>query len=1016
MAVAVENAPRLTVDDAVRIAREIYGLEAAAEPLESERDQNFVLTDAGGEQYVLKIANGGESREILDLQNQAIHFLSSRVADLEFPQLIRTHNGEEIATVQGHFARLFTWVDGVCFATVKPHSRRLRASLGNALAQIDTALADFSHPAMQRSFHWDLRQAAMARPHLELIADRPRRHMVERFLARWQKIDWSRLRTSTIHGDANDYNILVSQQDSPERRVVSIVDFGDMVQSATVCDLAVALAYVMLDQPDPIGAAAEVVAAFHAAHPLTEAEVDVLYTLAVTRLCLSVCYAAWQSRQAPANEYLNISNGPAWMLLETLDLIPFEWPRYVFRHACAFPASPNGPRVLGWLRACDPAPVVHPDPCEAKTVVFDLSVSSPELESWVNLNDAALFTKMVFSRMREAGAEIGIGRYNEARRCYSGRQYEIPVNDGIEWRTVHIGLDLFQEAGAPVFAPLDGVVHSFANNTAPNDYGPTIIVEHEVFGVPFYTLFGHLSIESLDGLEIGRRVKKGERIATLGDIDVNGGWPPHLHFQIMLDTLERAGEFPGVAAPSQRALWLDLCPDPNLLVRIPEDRLPAAGRADQELLASRRTHLGPSLSISYRSPLHIVRGWRQYLYDAEGREYLDCVNNVAHVGHSHPRVVEAARRQMAVLNTNTRYLHENLVEYIERLAATLPEPLRVVYLVCSGSEANELALRLARAHTHRQEAIVVDAAYHGNTNALIDLSPYKFDGPGGRGKPVWVHKAPVPDTFRGPHRGADAGSRYAESVAEAARSSRGLAAFFCESALGCGGQIVLPDGYLRDAYAAVRESGGVCVADEVQTGFGRAGTHFWTFETQGVVPDIVTLGKPIGNGHPMGAVITTPEIASSFANGMEYFNTFGGNPVSCAVGLAVLDVVRDEGLQENARRAGEYLLGELRGLQARHPLIGDVRGLGLFIGIELVRNLATLEPANYEASYLVERMKERGVLLSTDGPFHNAIKIKPPLVFSREDADRLVRNLDVVLEEDYLRAAGFTGRRAARAR
>jgi 4-aminobutyrate aminotransferase-like enzyme len=262
----------------------------------------------------------------------------------------------------------------------------------------------------------------------------------------------------------------------------------------------------------------------------------------------------------------------------------------------------------------------------------------------------------------------------------------------------------------------------------------------------------------------------------------------------------------------------------------------------------------------------------------------------------------------------------------------------------------------------------------------------------------------MPDVYRGPHRGPEAGKLYANHIRETLRrigdQGRGLAAFFGESALSCGGQIILPSGYLKDSYQAVRDVGGVCVADEVQTGFGRAGSHFWMFETQGVIPEIVTMGKPIGNGHPLAAVVTTTKIARSFANGMEYFNTFGGNPVSCAVGLAVLDVIRDEELQQNALEIGAYLRHGLQQLQEKHALVGDVRGLGLFIGIELVRNRETLEPARIEAAQIVEQMKERGVLLSTDGPFHNVIKIKPPLVFSHADADFLVRELDEVLNAD----------------
>jgi len=422
-----------------------------------------------------------------------------------------------------------------------------------------------------------------------------------------------------------------------------------------------------------------------------------------------------------------------------------------------------------------------------------------------------------------------------------------------------------------------------------------------------------------------------------------------------------------------------------------------------EILELRRRHLGGSLSLSYRKPLKIVRGEGQFLFDDEGRPYLDCVNNVCHVGHCHPRVVEAAQRQIATLNTNTRYLHDDIVEYARRLADTMPDPLEVCLFVCSGSEANELALRMARTATARSDVVVLDSAYHGNTGGMVDISPYKFDHAGGAGKPDHVHVAPVPNTYRGPHRADDpeAAGKYAAAVGgelrRAVLGGRSVAAFFAESIPGCAGQIVLPDGYLRAAYEHVREAGVVCVADEVQVGFGRVGTHWWAYETQGVVPDIVTLGKPIGNGHPMGAVVTTREIAEAFDNGMEYFNTFGGNPVSCAIGLAVLDVIEEEGLREHALKVGTRLRETLAGLAAGHALVGDVRGLGLFIGVELVRDREFLEPATEEASEVINEMRERGILLSTDGPFENVIKIKPPLVFSHEDASRVVEELDAVL-------------------
>jgi 4-aminobutyrate aminotransferase-like enzyme len=426
-----------------------------------------------------------------------------------------------------------------------------------------------------------------------------------------------------------------------------------------------------------------------------------------------------------------------------------------------------------------------------------------------------------------------------------------------------------------------------------------------------------------------------------------------------------------------------------------------------DILDARRRAIGRNVSVGYRRPLHLVRGSMQYLFDQDGRRYLDGYNNVPHVGHCHPRVVDAAERQMRTLNTNTRYLHENLAAFADRVAATLPAPLRVCYFVSSGSEANELALRLARAHTRRRDLIVLDAAYHGNTTTLIDISPYKFNGPGGAGQPPWVHVVPVPDVYRGLTRGltpgADAGATFADTVARSLEAMRadGVApcGFIAESCPSVGGQIMLPPGYLAAVYRHVRQAGGVCIADEVQTAYGRLGTHFYGFEQQDVVPDIVVLGKPIGNGHPIGAVVTTPEIAASFDNGMEFFSTFGGNTVSCAVGLAVLDVLEDERLPAHAERVGSHLLSQLRPLVDRSRLVGDVRGSGLFVGVELVRDRGTLEPATAEASDVVNRLRDEGILIGTDGPHHNVLKIRPPMPFSMEDADVLAATLASILQQ-----------------
>ncbi len=409
------------------------------------------------------------------------------------------------------------------------------------------------------------------------------------------------------------------------------------------------------------------------------------------------------------------------------------------------------------------------------------------------------------------------------------------------------------------------------------------------------------------------------------------------------------------------------------------------------LLEARNRHISQAMSIAHGSPLHIVRGEMQYLHASDGTRYLDLVNNVSHVGHCNPRVVEAGQRQMAVLNTNSRYVYTGLTEYLSRLASTLPEALSIGFMVNSGSEANELAVRLARSYSGNHDMAVIEGAYHGHTGMLIDLSPYKFRGPGGKGEPEpWVHVLPIPDSYRRPD------SEFIDEARSGLTEAGPVAGLLIESMLSCAGQVLLPDGYLEEAKVAVRGQGGLLIADEVQVGFGRVGSHMWAFQESGVVPDIVVMGKPIGNGHPMAAVFTTPEIASSFG-GMEFFSTFGGNPVSCAIGMAVMDVIEGDGLMGRASELGLRFTEGLLSLKDSHEIIGDVRGRGLFLGFEMVRDRKTLVPASKEATEIVDSMREMGVLMSTDGPLHNVIKIKPPMVLNEEDVDDTLSKLDRAL-------------------
>jgi 4-aminobutyrate aminotransferase-like enzyme/Ser/Thr protein kinase RdoA (MazF antagonist) len=985
--------------------------------LPGEYDDNFQLAATDGRAYVLKVMHPARERAFIDLQCQALRHLAQRAPQLALPRVIPNRSGELftiMATTGGsnRLVWLLTFVAGTTLAEVRPHAPELLRDLGHFLGQMDAALQSFSHPVAHRELKWDSSRTLWIKVYIKEIADSKRRALVEKVLALYESEvvpELPRLRRGVIYGDANDHNVLVSAPWPQPRKVASVIDFGDIHHGLTVSEPAIAAAYAILGKENPLEAAASLVAGYHAAFPLDEQELSVLYALICARLAVSVTNSACRKTLKPNDAYVTVSETTAWEALERLAKINPRFAHYTFRSVCGFSPVPQGQEIERWLRAnaVSAASILDRDLRTAPSLVFDLSVGSAFLGADPSTVETPALTEKIFNEMKRAGASVGVGRYDEPRLLYTSPLFGTSDDRTQERRTIHLGIDLFVEPSTPLRSPLDGVVHVVANNAASLDYGPLVILRHETgSGEEFFTLYGHLSKDSLGGLKPGQPVERGKHFARVGTAQENGGWAPHVHFQIILDLLELGGNFPGVAYASQRPVWTGLSPDPNLLLGIPAERFPAKAPEFDETLAKRRALLGKNLSISYQYPLKIVRGWMQYLYDDTGRAYLDVYNNVPLVGHSHPRVVKAAQAQLALLNTNTRYLHDNVNRYAERMTLLLPDPLRVCFFVNSGSEANELALRLARAHTKREDVVVLEHAYHGHTSTLIDISPYKFNGPGGSGKKPWVHVAPLADDYRGPYRRDDknAGTKYARHVGEilarAKSEGRGIAAYIAETLPSVGGQIVSPPGYLVEVYAHVRAAGAVCIADEVQVGFGRLGTHFWGFESQSVIPDIVVLGKPIGNAFPLGAVITTREIADSFNNGMEFFSTFGGNPVACAAGLAVLDVLEEEQLQTHALRVGIHLMKGLKDLQERHNLIGDVRGSGLFLGIDLVLDRNTREPAPLQASYVVNRLRDCGILTGTDGPHHNVIKLRPPLVFSQADADLFVRTLDTILKED----------------
>jgi 4-aminobutyrate aminotransferase-like enzyme/Ser/Thr protein kinase RdoA (MazF antagonist) len=988
------------------IAKDIFGIEGFFSILPGELDLNYKIVAKNSKTYILKISQPNPDFESLNFQNNLMLYLESNTNEFIFPKPIKSNAGHfhfifKDANGEERVARVLTWIEGKLWSSVNPKTSKLRESLGLCAGRLTQMLQNFKDANSFRVFDWDLAQASWTFSHVSIF-ESEKGQILSFFQQLFTEIEpiFKALRKSVIHNDANDNNIIVSENYG-QTYVSSLIDFGDAVYSQNINDLAVAIAYGVMDTADPLAAAIDILIGYNEAFKLEKNELKCLYTLVGMRLVISVTKSALNLQQEPSNIYLQVSDKQAWELLKKWYNISPKFATYSFYSACHlqtdnFLAFENFSENL--LADNFQLFASHPS---RKYESIDLGMNSKILGNYHDFKIGTAFEERLVSKYQSNPNTIWVGGYGEVRPIYTTEAYKIPSNEGFEYRTVHLGVDFWTQAETEVLVPLDGEVVICHNNAADKDYGPTLVLKHKIDDENyFYTLYGHLTKDSLEGKYIGQVLKKGEVLCKIGAMNENGNWVPHLHFQVILDLMENTTDFPGVATPSRWWVYKLICPDPNLLLKILElnDKL---FYQNEELLIKRKNILGKSLSLQN---LQILRGEGTFLFDNFGQKYLDTVNNVAHVGHENHLIVAAGQQQMAVLNTNTRYLHPEIINYAEELLATFPEELCVVHFVNSGSEANELALRMAKTFTKQKDMIALEWGYHGNTQACIDISSYKFNRSGGNGKPDFTELVPLPDAFNGIYKGPNAAKMYQDEVTEAIESvkskGRNIAGFIAESIVSCGGQVELPEGFLAGAYQEVRKAGGVCIADEVQVGFGRVGEKFWGFELHGVVPDIVTLGKPIGNGHPLGAVVCTREIADAFANGMEFFNTFGGNPVSCAIGRAVLKEIKEANLQENAFRVGNYLTERFKNMQREFPIIADVRGKGLFLGLEFLEE--NLKYPVEKVRYLVNRLFEKGILMSIDGPNNNVLKIKPPLVFNLENADFLLANFYKVMKEDFM--------------
>jgi 4-aminobutyrate aminotransferase-like enzyme/Ser/Thr protein kinase RdoA (MazF antagonist) len=950
-------APQVTEQQAEEILATHYGLQARATSLGSNQDKNFIVTGADGEIVgVLKIANPAFNAIEIEAQDLAAERIAAAEPALRMAVPLPNVAGQMCTAIDGlvdgtAYVRFLRYLPGGTLLEWGYLSPSAVAGLGEVAARVSRALEGFSHAGLDRVLQWDLRYGTSVVAELiSFVADPLHRARLDAAATQaWSRIAplVDALPRQAVHLDLTDANVVVS----PSRHPDGVIDFGDLTDSWAVSELAITASSV-LGHPgcEPISIL-PAVRAFHAIRPLTAAEVEVLWPLLVLRTAVLIVSGAQQAVLDPDNPYLTDQSGGEWRMFEQATSVPIDVMTETIKAELGL-AVASAP-VAGSVVEVDPAAIA----------TLDLSTTSDAYD-FAFEDDGTLRAGVedeLASAAVQSGARLVVTQYGQARLS---RTRTLSQNSP---DVVATGISVWAASATPLRAPWDGEV------------------EGSVLRGAEYKL-------TLAGLDlVSGSVRAG---------DLLGEAPADAWVEVGVRPVG-APAAPAFVRPAMAAGWLALTRDPRPLFGLPAVEVAEAG----DLLSRRDASFAPVQEFYYRRPPQIERGRRHYLMSTAGRTYLDMVNNVTVLGHAHPRIADTAARQLRKLNTNSRFNYSSVVEFSERLAGLLPEPLDTVFLVNSGSEASDLAIRLATAATGRRDVVAVREAYHGWTYGTDAVSTSMADNPNALAtRPDWVHTVESPNSFRGKYRGPEA-VRYAgeavETIERLVAEGRPPAGFICESVYGNAGGMALPDGYLQQVYAAVRAAGGLAISDEVQVGYGRLGEWFWGFMQQEAVPDIVSIAKSVGNGYPLGAVITRRAVADGFRSQGYFFSSTGGSPLSCAIGMTVLDVLRDEGLQENAARVGAHLKARLQALQDKHPIIGTVHGIGLYLGVEMIRDRSTLEPAAEETSAICDRMLELGVIIQPTGDHMNILKTKPPLCIDVEGADFYVDTLDRVLTEGW---------------
>ena len=957
-------APRVDEGWAQRLVRESFGIDASAHRLGSNQDANFLLrTPDGRPVAVLKVSNPVFGEAEVAVQDDAADRIAAACPDLRVAQVLRGDDGAALRTTAATpdgpaVARLIRFLDGGTLFDQGYLAPRSAARLGEIAARVDRALADLADgDGLDRVLQWDLRYADRTLAALGSSLPADRRAEVEGAADEaWQLLTplVADLPVQVVHLDLTDDNTVVGADGLGD----GVIDFSDLTRTWTVSEIAIAISSLLHHPGAEPASVLPAVRAYHSLRPLAEAEVDAIWPLVVLRAAVLVASGHHQVTVDGDNDYAETRLVREWRIAEQALSVPPEVMTALVREAVGLPARRDEAAAV----VPDGGLLAVPD-----AEVLDLSPQSALLDdgAW---EDAEIAEILAAERLA-AGQRAVATRFGEARLAGSrALTQEAPTS-------VATGIDVWTAGPEELTAPWRCELSS---------EGCEIVLRaHDI----------DLVVRGVSASATGV-VEAGTVVATT----VPGG-------RTRITAGLRAADVPEGVAPQYAPGWLATLLDPAPLLGLPATAADGIAAARDSVLERRGRSLAEVQEHYYREPPRIERGWRHFLVTEEGRPLLDMVNNVAVVGHSHPRLARTAERQLRLLNTNSRFNYEAIAEFGARLADLAPDPLDTVFLVNSGSEAADLAIRLALVATGRSDMVAMSEAYHGWTYGSDAVSTSVADNPNAlQTRPDWVHTVPAPNPYRGRHRGADAvryGPEAAAIIDELAASGRPPAGFIGESFYGNAGGMPLPEGYLAAVYAAVRRHGGLAIADEVQVGYGRLGHWFWGCEQQGVVPDVIAVAKAVGNGVPVGAVITSRAVADQYRNAGYFFSSTGGSPLSSRIGLCVLDILREEDLQGNARVVGGHLKARLEELAQRHEIIGAVHGHGLYLGVELVRDRTTLEPAAAETGAICDRMLDLGVVIQPTSDRMNVLKVKPPLCLDRSAADFFVDTLDRVLSEGW---------------